>query len=134
MKKFVLFLLILTSLAFFPSGRACPENNFTYEIVKKEFLTHLFLIETVRAVIQGDNLSDESIKEALNRIIQEVSKQDNPGELLVYAYKEKEDAERAIYDFSSYVSLARAAWKPKWGGAYCPRITSRRYRIRVLMR
>lgn len=123
MRKAIILLSIflLFCLHIDADGNANDQNDLRYEIVKKEFhtdkyITDKYITVTARAVIQGNNLTKDSIQKALNLIITEIRKQDNPDTIRVYAYKEKEDAERAAYDFSGFISLAHAIWLPQGQG------------------
>jgi hypothetical protein len=108
--------LLLFCLRIGTDVNADVQNDLQYEIVKKEFKTDEYIRLTARVVIQGNNLTKDNIQKALNQIIIEIRKQDNPETITVYAYKEKEDAERAAYDFSGIISLARAIWQPQGQG------------------
>ena len=116
-KSRLLSMVLLFALAISPSGNADDQNNFRYEIVKKEFRADYSKYKTVtaRAVIQG-NPTKDNIQDTMSQIVAEIRRQDNPDTIVVYAYKEKEDAQRAVHDFTDFISLARAIWQPKGSG------------------
>lgn len=112
----LLFISLLFCLHIDAEENVNDRANLRYEIIKKEFRTDKYITVTARVVIQGDNLTKDIIQKALNQIIAEIRKQDNPDTILVYGYKEKEDAMRAAHDFTGFVSLAWAIWRPQGKG------------------
>lgn len=106
----------LNNLYTFAETDTSNQNVLRYEIVNKEFDSDdddEYKLITVRAVIQGDNLTEDGIREMLKQIITEIRKQDNPDAINLYAYKTKEDAEKAAWAFSMFNFLAKGEWWPK---------------------
>lgn len=120
MKRIAISLLII--VLFYPYHPLAEEivnnqNGNRYEITNKECLQRgPYKVITIRAVIEGKDLTEQIIQDILRKIISGTWNLNDPHTIIVYAYKTKMDAEKAAYDFSGYVSLARALWQPQGRG------------------